>query len=223
MAVKAFTAKQAQRLDRIATERIGIPSIILMENAGRITAFEIMCKLKTPKGHFICIVCGPGNNGGDGFVAARHLHASGYKIKVFLIGKASKLKKDSLINYRILRKLKCSIQEVGRVSPQVLKDFKRSSVIVDAIFGIGLNREVCGFFKAMIELINSLEKFVICVDVPSGLDATTGLILGSCIKGQMTVTFAVLKKGLIKKDGLKYSGRIKIADIGIPKQAESKA
>ncbi|MDD3374263.1 MAG: NAD(P)H-hydrate epimerase [Candidatus Omnitrophica bacterium] len=218
--MKAFATKQVQRLDRIAIEKFGIPSIVLMENAGRLTASEIMQMLKNPKDHFVCVVCGAGNNGGDGFVVARHLISCGYRVKVFLIGSAYKLKNDAAVNYKILKKLKCSIQSVRGLNRDMLKDFKKTTLIVDAIFGVGLSRAISNPFKDIIEAINISKKRVIAVDVPSGLDATTGRTCGACIKAYRTITFAVLKKGLLGFDGLTHAGKIKVVDIGIPKQIE---
>ena len=220
--MKVFTVSQAQKLDKLAIEQFGIPSIVLMENAGRLTASEIMRMLKNPKGNFVCVVCGIGNNGGDGFVVARHLMSSGYSVKVFLIGSVTKVKKDPAIHYKILKKLKCPIQSVSRLNQNMLKDFKKATLIVDAIFGVGLSREIGAPFKNIIETINESKKRVVSVDIPSGLNATTGKIFGICIKAQKTVTFAVLKKGFLKNQGPKFSGKVIVADIGIPEVLERK-
>ncbi len=219
---KVFSVKQSQKIDKIAIQEIGIPSIVLMENAGRITACQIMRMLKRPKKDVICIFCGIGNNGGDGFVVARHLINAGCNVKVFLIGKAKKLKKDPEINYKILKKLKCPVKEIQVASKSLLLDLKKTTLIVDAIFGIGLSREIADPFKGIIETINCFRKRVVSVDIPSGLNGTTGNIYGVCIKADQTVTFAVLKKGFFKNEGLRYSGKVIVADIGIPRSVEKK-
>jgi NAD(P)H-hydrate epimerase len=215
---KAFSVKQAQRLDRFAIQKLGIPSIVLMENAGRETAQEILRILKNKKKKSVCIFCGTGNNGGDGFVVARHLFNHGIKIKVFVIGKPQDLKKDPEINYQILNKLKCPVEPIQSVNKKVLKDLDRSDVVVDAIFGIGLSRQIAEPFQSIIEAINQSKKTVVAVDVPSGLDATTGKTFGTCIKASLTTTFAVVKKGFLTKQGRFFTGKMILADIGIPKK-----
>ncbi|MDP8264722.1 MAG: NAD(P)H-hydrate epimerase [Candidatus Aceula lacicola] len=219
---KAFSVKQAQRLDRIAIEQFGIPSIVLMENAGRLVACEIMRILKKSKGNFVCIICGAGNNGGDGFVVARHLLNNGYRVKVFLIGSVNRLNNGPAIHYKILKKLKCPIQNVSRLNQDMLKDFKKATLIVDAIFGVGLNRAISDPFKSIIEAINTFKKRVVSIDVPSGIDADTGRICGVCVKAYETVTMAVLKKGLLKNSATANTGEIRVVDIGIPKQIKEK-
>jgi len=220
MSSKAFTTHQSQKLDKLAIEGLGIPSVVLMENAGRLTAVACVKTLKSAKGKSVCIFCGIGNNGGDGFVVARHLLDEGFKVKVFLIGSAKKLKRDPLLNYNILKNLKCPVESIKTANSKVVKEIKKSSLIVDAIFGIGLNRAIGEPYKGIIEAINVEKKKVIALDVPSGLDATIGKILGVCIKASQTVTFAVMKKGFLKNEGSKLCGKVTVADIGIPKRLE---
>jgi len=239
---KAFSVSQAQEIDRLAICKFGIPSLVLMENAGRKTAQEIL-KICSKKDLVrVCVFCGTGNNGGDGFVVARHLlnylkkvHpargearevpsrrlrrlASG-GVKVFLVGKPQDLKQDPAICYQLLKRLKCPVKSIRRVSPEVLEDLKYTTVIVDAIFGIGLSRPIDEPFRSIINAINQSKKKVVAVDVPSGLDATTGKILGICVNASHTVTFAVMKKGFLTHHGPCYAGKVIIVDIGIPQQA----
>ncbi|MDP8266998.1 MAG: NAD(P)H-hydrate epimerase [Candidatus Aceula meridiana] len=215
--MKFFTAAQSQKLDTLVIDGLGIPSIVLMENAGRLAAEACAKILKKAEGKRVCVFCGQGNNGGDGFVVARHLFNEGLKVKVFLIGSIAKLKNDPLLNYKILKKLKCPIKSIKGVNFEVLRNIKKSELIVDAIFGIGLNRDIGEPYKGIIESINKAKKKVVAVDVPSGLDSTTGKIFGVCVKATQTITFAVLKKGFSKNQGTKFSGRVVVADIGIPK------
>lgn len=217
---KAFSVPQAQALDRLAIEKYGIPSIVLMENAGRAATQEVLKILKSRKRKAVCVFCGSGNNGGDGFVAARHLLNAGIKIKIFLVGKPQELKQDPAIFYHILKRLKCPLKSIRKMSVEVFKDLEKADMIVDAIFGIGLSRRIGEPFRSMIEAVNRAKKFVVALDVPSGLDATTGKIFGVCVKADLTVTFAVMKKGLLKNDGPHYSGKVIVADIGIPKILE---
>ncbi|MFA6379021.1 MAG: NAD(P)H-hydrate epimerase [Candidatus Omnitrophota bacterium] len=216
---KAVSVSQAQKIDHLAIQKFGIPSLILMENAGRETAQEIL-KLGSKKRRArVCIFCGTGNNGGDGFVVARHLFNAGINVRTFLIGKPQNLKQDPATYYQILKKIGCPVKSIRKVSTEVLKDLKKATVIVDAIFGIGLSRTIDEPFKSIINAMNQVKKDVISVDVPSGLDATTGKILGVCVKASCTVTFAVMKKGFLKNNGPRYAGKVIVSDIGIPRQA----
>ena len=217
---KAFSVRQAQAVDKFTIEKIGIPSIVLMENAGRLIAAEISKVLQTKQKKNVVIFCGCGNNGGDGFVVARHLWSHGIKVKVFLIGTPQQLKRDPAVNYQILKKLKYPVKNIQRLDKKVLAEMNRATVIVDAMFGIGLSRAVGEPYKSIFTAINQARKFVVAVDVPSGLDATTGKILGDSIKASLTVTFAVLKKGFCIGQGKQCAGKVLVADIGIPKIAE---
>lgn len=213
------TAKQIQALDRIAIEKIGIPSVVLMENAGRAVAQEVLGLLRGKRRRGVCVFCGPGNNGGDGFVAARHLLLEGRTVKVFLIGDPKKLKGDAALNFGIFRRLGGPIRTVKRLTAAgAARAMIGCDVIVDALFGVGLNRDLREPFRGIIEQINASEKPVIAVDVPSGLNATTGETFGVCIKAARTVTFTCSKRGFLRNEGLKHTGKVIVADIGIPKQ-----
>lgn len=219
---KAVTVAQIQTIDKVAIKRYGAPSLVLMENAGRAVAEEVKKSLRGRKKPRVCIVCGVGNNGGDGFVIARHLIDAGIPTKTFLVGKASQLKCDAAVNYRILRKLKHPIKELGSKYPLPAKDICRADVVVDAIFGVGLNRKIVEPFRSVIETINREAKYVVAVDTPSGLDGTTGAIYGVCVKADKTVTFSFPKKGFFKKHGPRQTGKIIVVDIGIPAQVVRK-
>lgn len=206
-----------QAVDKIAIRQIGIPSLVLMENAGRQTAEAVKAYIKRKARPAVGIVCGVGNNAGDGFVAARHLLNSGAKLTVFLIGTAEQLKEDAKVNYKILKKLGVPVRLIKAPQDITLRDFADLDVIVDALFGVGLNRPIRDPFSAIIKRINFAKKYVISVDVPSGIDATTGDVMGVCVKASRTVTFTAVKKGLLKKEGVKAAGTIEVADIGIPR------
>ena len=214
----AVSAREIQRLDKIAIENFGIPSLALMENAGRSVSVEVIHWLKKYKNPLVCIFCGRGNNAGDGFVAARYLDNVGIRTKVFFIGKEADLKSDAALHYRVLKKLKFPLRKINGVDKALLNDMAHARLFVDAIFGVGLNRKIADPFKSIIEALNAQRKQIISIDVPSGLDATTGKIYGVCVKASATVTFSLLKKGLLKNDGPRYAGRIIVADIGIPQK-----
>ena len=218
MRQKAVTVKQIQNLDKIAIEKIGIPSLVLMENAGRSVADEVVKQVRKVKKPCACIICGLGNNAGDGFVVARHLINEGIRTKIFLVGKGSQLKADAAVNYRILKNLKYSVKEIHRVNNSFLADIASADAVVDAVFGVGLNREVLDPFRGIIEAINEKAQKVISVDTPSGIDGTSGKVYGVCVKADVTVTFSFIKKGFLKGQGPKYVGKVIVVDIGIPRK-----
>ena len=216
MTVRNVTVEEIQRLDKTAIEKFGVPSMVLMENAGRQVALEVIRQLKKIKKPSVCVICGPGNNAGDGLVAARHLANAGIRTKVFLLGKAGGLKDDALVNYEILRKSGHLFQRLSKVNPVFLKVLDKSDVVVDAIFGVGLNRVIGEPFRSVIEAVNARARYVVAADIPSGLDGTSGKIYGACVKADTTVTFSFAKTGFFKNEGPRYAGKIVVADIGIP-------
>jgi NAD(P)H-hydrate epimerase len=210
-----LTRKQLQKIDRLATEKYGIPSIILMENAGRAAAEETL-KLIHKKTARIIVICGKGNNGGDGFVMARHLHNKNYKVSVIYLGDINDRKSRSVatdINLNIVRKLGIQMYTLNRNIPRLLKS---ADIIIDAIFGIGLTRKIQGPLKELIAQINSLNKPVLAVDIPSGLDTDSGRPLGIAIKAKMTVTFGYPKIGFKNKESRRYTGKVIVVDISLP-------
>ena len=214
---RPVTVQQIQNLDKTAIERYSIPSIVLMENAGRAVAEEIKKHLRSKRRPRVCIVCGAGNNAGDGFVAARHLLNAGIGTKIFLVGKARQLKHDAAVNYRILKRMKCPVIDCrGTKFCAPTGPIVQADVVVDAIFGVGLDREIVEPFRSVIETINRAAKYVIAVDIPSGLDGTTGAIYGVCVKADRTMTFSFPKKGFLKGHGPRRTGKIIVVDIGIP-------
>jgi hydroxyethylthiazole kinase-like uncharacterized protein yjeF len=216
-AMKAATVKQIQKLDRVAIDEYGMPSIILMENAGRLVAAEVLRQLKRKKNPKVSVICGLGNNAGDGFVVARHLINAGIKAKVYHFGKEKQLKVDALINYRFFKKLRFPIAPIKLSNQGLLPaEISKVDIVVDAIFGAGLNRDIQNPFKSIIEGINSSSAKIISVDIPSGLNGTTGKIYGVCIKANTTVTFSLAKKGFYKNYGPALTGKVIVVDIGIP-------
>ena len=217
MTQKIITVEQMKKLDRMAIEDRGLPAMFLMEKAGLAVATEVAKAFVGIKKPYVCFVCGSGNNGGDGFVTARHLFNVGINVKIFFLGKEEDLKDDTRSNYDGLVRMKCPIEKVDHLSSE---EISKADVVVDAIFGIGLNREIQGPFKSAIEVINNNAKKVIAVDIPSGLNGTTGEIFGVCVKATTTVTFHLPKKGFYEGVGPQYVGNIVVADIGIPADLE---
>ena len=213
---KTITAKESALIDRKARERLGISSLVLMENAGYHIAEEAIAMLGK-HGHKVAVFCGKGNNGGDGLVAARHLIASGMKPDVFLAGKASELRDEARINAVILIKAKYKIRELREEELNLIKTgIKKYSLIIDALLGIGLKGETKGIIKGLIDIINSANLPVLSVDLPSGLDVGKGRVFGSCIRADKTITFFALKKGMLKKDISRYCGEIIVKGLGVP-------
>jgi NAD(P)H-hydrate epimerase len=226
---------EVRAFDDWAINTLGIPGVVLMENAGRSCAELIKEKLKSIAKPVVCIFCGTGNNGGDGYVIARHLLNSGFKVVVVICGDRSKIKGDAKINLDILEKLGQPIKTLdlsnSDISAQVEKLAGDADMLVDALFGTGLSKVGWGHnptnssgtsgllsseYKQLIESINALNRPVLAVDIPSGLDCDTGLLLGAAIKADYTVTFAAMKKGFLSaKDVNKYTGEIFIASIGV--------
>jgi hydroxyethylthiazole kinase-like uncharacterized protein yjeF len=209
---RLLTAQSAKFIDLKAREKFGISTLTLMENAGRAIALEA---LKSGKFKKIAIFCGKGNNGGDGFVAARHLLACGIKPDIYLAGKIAQVENEARTNLEILLKLKQKIVEVGEnnISGVNLAKYR---LIIDALLGVGLSGAVRGIYKDLIKMINSSQAYILSVDIPSGLDATTGKILDACVKADKTVTFVAKKRGMIVGEGPKYCGKIIVADLGVP-------
>jgi NAD(P)H-hydrate epimerase len=211
---------EVRAFDAWAINELGVPGIVLMENAGRSCAqfiIETLSKVKKPK---VCIFCGTGNNGGDGFVIARHLHNAGFAVTVAVCGNIAKIRGDARINLDILTGLGLKIERLGLegteiIDARVTKLANEANMIIDAIFGTGLTGTLREEYKQLIESINGLGCPVLSVDIPSGLDCDTGLPLGASIKANCTVTFVAVKKGFVFENARPYTGDIFIASIGV--------
>lgn len=217
----------AKRLDRIAADRYAIPPIVLMENAARHVADVALDVIGEHDGARILIVAGPGNNGGDGLAAARHLHNAGHSVAVALCAEPSRLSELCAAHHAVVQRMGIPVTPPeGREGERFLRDaaapIERPELIIDALFGVGLDRPVEGFLRQVIGAINSLRRdgaFVLSVDVPSGLDAETGEPLGdSAVHADATVTFVGLKPGLCALGAQPFVGDAIIADIGAPRE-----
>lgn len=213
--MKACFAAQMREMDSDAVHIGKIPSIILMENAALACADELEKDLCGTSGKRIVIFCGKGNNGGDGLAMARHLHSRGAEIMVFLVS-GNEFSGDALINYEIAAGLDISVETV--TDTENLKYIIRSAdAVVDAIYGTGIHGTVYGIGSDVIEEINANARYVLSVDIPSGINADSGEICGICIKADKTVTFAAYKIGMLMFPGADYTGKIVTADISMPK------
>ncbi|MFA5034798.1 MAG: NAD(P)H-hydrate epimerase [Candidatus Margulisiibacteriota bacterium] len=209
--MKTISIAEAKEFDHQAQVDFGVPSIVLMENAGR-SAAEIALRMLWWR-EKAAVICGVGNNGGDGLVVARHLHTRGKKVTVYVIGDPDRGTVDFLTNLLIVERLGLPIVWVTEASH--LKDLSWADLVVDAILGVGLTKAVRQPIREVIEAINALRKPVLAVDVPSGLNADTGEAMGVAIKAKCTVTFIGLKKGLLLKQAKEHCGKIIIRDIGV--------
>lgn len=213
--MKIVTASQMQQIDKKASKNYGIPPLILMENAAISSAFCALQMLKAGQ-RDVSLFCGQGNNGGDGFACARHLINRGLKVKVYFAGKAEKLSREAKINYKILRK---TGEKILKPNVSLLKrELNKADVIIDALLGIGLKSRVREPIYSLIRIINGSKKPVLSLDIPSGLNATSGKVCGIAIKAKRTIAFGLLKRGFSNPEARKYAGRITVGDIGLPRQ-----
>lgn len=209
-----LSLKAAQSLDNRAIYHFGIPRILLMENAGRKVAEFVISK--TRQNQMITILAGPGYNGGDGLVAARHLKLEGRKVSVFMLGNISDTKDETAMQVRILENMGIRVIEIKSASDigKLKKVVKKTTFLIDALLGIGLKGKVREPTHDLIEYINSIPIKKIAVDIPSGLDADNGNVHGIAVKADYTVTFQGLKRGLLTSEGKSYAGRIITTKIG---------
>ncbi len=217
--MEIVTAGQMQELDRKTITDIGIPGIVLMENAGRST-YLLIKKYFPVTGKKIAVVCGKGNNGGDGFVIARYFLNEGFYPEVCLLAKMDQLQGDALINLNVYLKLGGQLTEITTAEQWAgyEKNIIHAGIIIDAMLGTGISSDVRGLYRDVIERINRMAgKIVVSVDIPSGIDASSGRVLAAAIKADLTCTFGLPKMGQILLPGCQYCGDLEIVDIGIPK------
>ena len=187
-------------LDKHMIEKMNIPSLLLMENAAFGISSIVAGKfsLSTP----VVVICGAGNNGGDGFAVARQLKAKGYNASVYLVGKLESLKGDAKTNADFFKNDIVEVKEASQIQ------IDKCSVVIDAIFGIGLSREVSGLYAQVIDSLNNSGAYIIACDIPSGIDSDTGKVLGIAVKADETVTFACVKQGLLLYPGREHTGKL---------------
>ncbi len=214
-----MTAQQLRDFDYQAINTLGIPGTVLMENAGRSCAELIISTLADKPNPNVCIFCGTGNNGGDGYVIARHLLNDGFKVTVVICGNPEKVKADAKTNLDILKKMRQPIETLDMNAADIkahVRSFTADTdMIVDAIFGTGLSGELRDNYQQLIESINARNTPILAVDIPSGLDCDTAKLLGQAIKADYTVTFVAPKPAFACPQVTNYTGQIFIASIGI--------
>ncbi|MBQ7573921.1 MAG: NAD(P)H-hydrate dehydratase [Clostridia bacterium] len=212
--MKACSASQMREIDQTASEKGMIPSIVLMENAALSCVLELKKTFSDLKHKSIAIFCGKGNNGGDGFAIAKHLYNMGVNVSVYLLC-GNNFLGDAKINYDIITGMGVSIETVVDTAgfEYVIRSY---DIVIDAIFGTGISGNVRGIAGEIIPLINENAKYILSVDVPSGMETDSGEVLGECIKANKTVTFAAYKIGMFKFPAADYTGKVVVYDISIP-------
>lgn len=211
-------------IDRLASEEFGLPSIVLMENAA-IHGADVALDLLEGRDRRALVVCGPGNNGGDGLAIARHLANQGVEATVILSAARDQYSGDALVNLRIAEKMGIEVlvadpADAGVTVRAALRRAGPPGLVIDALLGTGLDRPVREPLVSLFAAINELGKSgvpVLAVDIPSGLDCDTGEPLGSAVRATVTVTFVGLKKGFLSLAAQPYVGEVVVADIGVPR------
>lgn len=246
-----LTAREMRECDRFAIESLGIPGVVLMENAGKAAALKAMELLRSAGGGRAAVYCGGGNNGGDGFVVGRWLHSFGVSVLFVLSKDTSALQGDAAINAAIAERLRIPMllavsQDEGAQddawipAEEILVDeearrpwgesadpreaFGPGDLVVDALLGTGLDREVRGLPSLLIDETRKLRErgcSVLALDVPSGVCSDTGRIMGGCVQADATVTFGYSKRGLALHPGARFAGALEVADIGLPREVET--
>lgn len=214
--IPLLSRDQMRAFDRHAIETCGVPGLILMENAARGAAEIVAARAASLVGR-VLVVCGPGNNGGDGFVVARRLLSLGRDVAVLFASSRERLSGDALANHDAWVGVGGHTASVGEKDVERLAtELSNAAVIVDALLGTGLDRSVTGLFATVIEQMNGAAGYRMALDIPSGLDSNTGRPLGVAVRAAETVTFAHHKLGLWTSIGAEYAGRITLVDIGVP-------
>ena len=214
-----MSRNQVRDFDDWAINTASVPGAVLMENAGRSCAELIKQQLAKTNGTTVCIFCGTGNNGGDGFVIARYLKNAFIEPLTVICGDIARIRGDALINYQIAEKIGLKIEYLNPADTDIEQKAKSltngSDIIIDALFGTGLVGELRDGYGILVNTINTLAKPIFAVDIPSGLDCDTGQAQGPTIKAETTVTFVAAKKGFVNPHSKEYTGKIYVASIGI--------
>lgn len=205
---------QMKQYDADTVKRLGIPSLVLMERAADAAAWEIQSRFEKKQGKRstrVLVIAGCGNNGGDGFAVGRILQEYGYETEYVLIGTREKCSAETKAQIQILERSGCRIRQTLSGQMEALP----YDIIVDALFGIGLSRELTGIFEEAVAYMNKAESYVVSLDIPSGIHADTGAVMGSAVRADLTVTFGYRKLGLVFYPGAEYAGEVVCRKVGI--------
>lgn len=215
--MRSVTAAQMRAMDHYAIEQLELPSIVLMENAAR----AAMDQLDLHRRHSFAIFCGVGNNGGDGLALGRNLLSKHKRVRFYLVGDLARASADFMVNYRILVHMKADLrllENLGHIA-DLQGELQTFNTVIDALFGIGLNRPIRGMAAVVIEQINESRIFTISLDMPSGIDATTGQPYGAYIQPAAILTFEFPKQGLARSP-LQHTP-VRVLPIGLPREAKA--
>ncbi len=227
--IPILSRAQVRAYDTHAIEERRVPGVVLMENAGRGPAESILARLEAAPGGLraarVAVVAGTGNNGGDGFVVARHLAARGVAVAVVVVGRVDRIAGDAKLNHEAWVELggECTFLPMGTERGMIDAELADATLVVDALFGTGLDRAVEGTFADAVTAMNDARAPVVALDLPSGLDADTGVVLGVAVEAEATVTFAHRKLGLVTPRGAELAGAVSVAGLGLPDAAVLKA
>ncbi len=208
------SSEKMRNADNIAIFDMGVDSLRLMDNAAGAVADRASCY--AGKGGSAYVFCGSGNNGGDGIAAARILIRRGVKVRVLLVGSREKLTEDSSVMLKRLEHIGGKMEDFDPDEAKLQEKLAKADVIIDAMFGIGLNKPLRGKALEAVRMINASGAPVVAADIPSGIEADTGLVLGDAVKARETVTFSLGKPAHFVEPGKVYTGKLSIVDIGIP-------
>jgi len=215
--MKSVSRDEIREIDRLAIEDAGVPGVVLMENAGRNVADAVDQLLGGAAARRVAVVAGAGNNGGDGFVVARHLTIRGARVVTFLLAERKKIAGDAQTNLIILDNLAADVRTVGGPAlANLAAQLEEFDLIVDAVGGTGIRGPLRGALAVGVQEINAAGKPVVAVDIPTGLDCDTGLARGPVVRADITVTFVARKKGFDAEGADAYTGKVRVVDIGIP-------
>jgi ADP-dependent NAD(P)H-hydrate dehydratase / NAD(P)H-hydrate epimerase len=219
--MRLVKAAEMQEMDRFTIEELGIPGAVLMENAARGATRVFLEHFEPPRNSRILFLCGRGNNGGDGYVMARYLHQRGFGVSALVLSELGKITGDALTNLRIIQRMGLDVKEVA--GPEQWFPcrglLENADFIVDGILGTGLNAAVKDFYRQVIDDVNASSKPVMAVDIPSGLHADSGVVMGTAVRADVTATFGFPKLGQLLFPGAGLVGRLVRIDIGIPRAA----
>jgi NAD(P)H-hydrate epimerase len=212
--MKVSSIEEMRALDREAIEGFGIPEDLLMENAGE-AACAVLGREVGVAGKSFVVVCGVGNNGGDGFVVARRLHAGGAAVNVIVVGDENRLRGAAMKNRQTLSRLPVKVDTLKEIAP-LAADLAACDVVVDALLGTGLSRPVAGLQREVIDRINDSGKTVLSLDVPSGIHGDTGAVMSVAVRADLTVTFGLPKRGNLLWPGFGHCGKLYVSPLSFP-------
>ena len=219
--MKVVTTRQMREIDRVTIQEFSIPGLDLMERAGQGVVDAIEGTLIDIEGSRCTVLCGKGNNGGDGFVVTRLLTQKGSTVHTYLLGNKDEISGDAETNLNRVLEMGLEVREIAGIDQIAIQS--TTDVIVDAIFGTGIKGAVKGLPAQVIELMNRSDCTIVAVDAPSGLNTDTGAAEGPCVQADVTATMGLPKIGLLLYPGKAYAGRIEVVDIGVPPQVIEEA